>query len=457
MTHKEPRHQNMSRRRFLELSATTVGATLLGGVLPRAAGAAPLEPASQVRPYAPAVASPVVIRALLSPGTIVTYLQECAAEYKKLNPDVEFEWNIMEQEQKRTVELQIITGEDAPDFAWINYGSGLTDKMVQAGAIVNLDKYYEQYKWWDVLADHLHTHEYQGSMYHFSVSSVTTPLMWYNKSLMAKAGQPPATKDDLFSWAEACHAQGLEPLAMGDRDGWPGFHMYQCIASRTVPLADYEKILHFDKEEIYMKDYPGFAEAFQLMRDMQDKQVWAKGVLDMNDDQAQQMVLTGSAVSYETGVWAIANLRKGLGDDLDFFLFPQINPEIPTPLTASYADEFVMSSHSKVQDQVADFFNFVLSKDGQRIVAKVGSMPIRTDLTSADMEGFADPMTGKVTELFGSGKYPVTDEIVTFWPAELYALLRENVQSAIGGLKTPEQIVEEFDSLAAEFRAKAAE
>ena len=103
---------------------------------------------------------------------------------------------------------------------------------------------------------------------------------------------------------------------------------------------------------------------------------------------------------------------------------------------------------------MAAFFDFVLSKDGQKVVAKIGGgMPIRTDITVADLEGYADSTVGEVTEMFGSGEFPVTDEIVTFWPAELYAMLRNNVQAAIGGQKTPAEIVAEFDELAAKFRA----
>jgi ABC-type glycerol-3-phosphate transport system substrate-binding protein len=329
--------------------------------------------------------------------------------------------------------------------------------LANAKAIVPLNDYYKKYAWWDFLPDHLHTHEYNGEMYHFSVASVTTPLMWYNKSLMAKVGlEPPKTMDEFYAWADACHKNDLEPLTMGDREGWPGFHMYQCIATRAVPLQDYEKILRFDKQEYNMKDFPGFQEAFQIMRDMEVKKAWAKGVLDMTNDEAAQLFLTGKAVAWETGVWAIGQMRKGLGDDLDFFLFPQVKPEITTPLTASYADEFLVSSYSKVKDEVAEFFNFVLSKDGQKIIAKLGSMPIRTDLTIAELGEVADPLTGKVVEVFGSKKYPVTDEIVTFWPAELYAMLRQNVQAVIGAQKTPEAVVTEFDELAAKFRAGAA-
>jgi len=187
---------------------------------------------------------------------------------------------------------------------------------------------------------------------------------------------------------------------------------------------------------------------------METERVWAKGVLDMNDDQAKGLFFNGQAVAYESGIWVSGQAREALGEDSSFFMFPQIKDDIPFPLTASYADEYMLSSFSTVKDEVAAFFDFVLSKDGQKVVAKIGGgMPIRTDITVADLEGYADSTVGEVTEMFGSGEFPVTDEIVTFWPAELYAMLRNNVQAAIGGQKTPAEIVAEFDELAAKFRA----
>jgi raffinose/stachyose/melibiose transport system substrate-binding protein len=243
---------------------------------------------------------------------------------------------------------------------------------------------------------------------------------------------------------------------MGDRNGWPGFHMYQCIATRIVPTEDYEKVLHFANKDVSMADYPGFAEAFQVMKEMQTKGVWGDGVLAMDDLEAQSVFLNGQGAMYETGTWAISTLREGLGDDLDFFLFPAIKDEIGKVLTVSYADEFIVSAYKDevIQDTVADFYNMVLSPNGQEYVAETGAMPIRTDLRADDLADNpkVDPITIGVVKEFSSGDYPTTDEIVTFWGAELYAELRSVVQEVIGGTITPEQAVERLDSLAGKIR-----
>ena len=341
---------------------------------------------------------------------------------------------------------------------FLNYGSGLTDQLVAAKALVPLDKWYDQYGWWKFLPAGLKQHGSEGKVYHYSLSTGTAPLIWFNKSLVDKVGKPMPTMgmDEVFAWADACHSKDLEPLAMGDRDGWPGFHMYDTLALRNTTADEFNKIVWFGKKgkDAKMADYPGFRDAFQNMRDMETKKVWSKGVLDMNDEEAKSLFMSGKSVAYETGPWATDQLRTALGDDLDFVLFPQIKPEIPLRMMAGWYEEFVTSSQAspEVQDAIGAFFDYAVSKEGQRPIAKYSQLPVRTDMTAKDLEGAADPLKGKLAAMIG-GQVPNSNAINDFWSAEMYALLRSNGQAAISGQKTPDQIVEEFDALAAKERA----
>ena len=340
---------------------------------------------------------------------------------------------------------------------FLNFQMGAAQPLAKLGALENLDPYYEKYGWWEFLPEHLHTHEIDGSMYHFSIDLTYCPMVHYHKPIFAEVGVDiPTNLEEFYTLSSKVRSAGYEALAMGDRNGWPGFHMYMAIALRTVPLEDYDKMLHFTTEEYYMADYPGYTEAFQIMLDMEKKNVWAKGVLDMDDGGAKQMFLVRKAAMYESGVWMFPELREALGDDVDWFLFPQIKKDIPIALTASYANEFVLSAFAKpeVKDMVAEFFDYVLSEEGQTINSTVaGTIPIRTTIKPETVE-LLDHSTVRVIEMFGSGEYPVTDEINIFWGNEAYFKLQETVQSVIAGIKTPEQVVKEFDELAAEIRAQ---
>ena len=202
-----------------------------------------------------------------------------------------------------------------------------------------------------------------------------------------------------------------------------------------------------------MKDFPGFLEAFQILRDMQTKKVFAPGIMDMDNAGGNALFATGKAVTWGgTPSWIPAN-RTAFKENLDFFLYPQFKSNIPAPATVSYSHEYLISSKSKIPDVVAEFCNYLLSKEGMKAVAGMGVPPIRTDMTAKDLEGVGDPLTGKVSEIF-NGSRPVTDEILTFWPPELGKLLYVDTQAAILGTKTPEQCVKDFDTMAAEFRAK---
>ncbi|NPV54158.1 MAG: extracellular solute-binding protein [Firmicutes bacterium] len=396
------------------------------------------------------------IEIVTCPGSMVEYLSQLIEKYQAKHPDVKFTLTVMEQEQQRATLPVIMSTPGAPPTGWLNYGSGDVPALVETGAVENLDRYYKKYGWWSFLPKHLNTHRINGSMYHFSLAFVTTPLIFYNKAIFAKVGiETPKTLEDLFTISAKLRKAGYQPLLMGDRDAWPGFHMYQVIASRTTPLEEYNKILYMTRNEVKMGDYPGFAEAFQIMRDMETKGVWGDGVLSMDDMEARQVFLNRKGAMYESGTWIISELRKGLGDELGFFLFPQVHNNIPIVLTVSYPDEYILSAYvdQRTKDIIADFYNYVLSTEGQKIVATTGAMPIRTDLTSKSFKGSkVDPIAIEIMELFGSGKYDTTDEIVTFWGNELYAELRSVVQKVIGGQVSPKEAVVQLDKVAARVR-----
>lgn len=458
--------RRFSRRQFIKTATAATGGLLIAGCAPIQPGApaAPAAPAATQAPAAPAAtaapaaAKEIVITTLFAAGGITDAVHEEMVAFKKLRPEITFKETVIDMEQLRATEVNILTNPGAPHLIFLNYGSGLTEKLAAAKAVIPLDKWYDQYGWWKFLPAGLKTHGVDGQVYHYSLSTGTAPLIWFNKTLLAKVGKPMPTMgmDEVFAWADACHAAGLEPLAMGDRDGWPGFHMYDTLALRSTTADDFNKIVWFSKKgkDAKMADIPGFKEAFQIMRDMQEKKVWSNGVLDLNDEEAKSLFMSGKSVAYETGPWATDQLRKALGDDLDFVLFPQLKADIPLRMMAGWYEEFMVSSQAspEVQDAIGAFFDYALSKEGQRPIAKYSQLPIRTDMTAKDMEGAADPLKGKLAEMIG-GKVPNSNAINDYWTAEMYALLRSNGQAAISAQKTPDQIVKEFDDLAAKERA----
>lgn len=403
--------------------------------------------------------APVTINYVTIGGAMDAYLDDLVNDYIALYPHVTFNKTLMENEQHRTVAPSIMSGPGAPDFIYLNTDSGDCPALVDMGALEPLDKYYEQYDLWDHLPQKLESHRIKGNMYHFSVSFATAPIIFYNKAIFKEVGiEVPKTYPELVGISGKLRDAGYQPLMFGDRDGWPGFHMYNAIVVATTPIKEYEKIVGFVQNGEKMADYQGFAHAFDIIRDMEVNKVWADGALAMNGDEAQSIFVNRQAGIFEMGPWSVAPLREALGDDLGYFWFPKVDETLPLTLTASYADEFCMSAFSsqEVKNEVAKFFAYVLSVDGQRRIAENSQIPISTAMTAEMLDGLLDPMLIDIVLDFSNAENVVTDNIIALWGNELYAELRQQVQNALNGTLTSAEIVTEFDKLAEKVRAAQA-
>jgi len=305
----------------------------------------------------------ITITAVWIGGQQNTILSKLAQVFEETHPNVKFDKTVMEQSQFLATQRSLMSHAGGPDITWMNYGSGLVEPLSEMNALENLDRYYEKYGWWNFLSEGYRTHLVDGSMYNVSLASFLCPMIFYNKTIFNEVGVGiPRTLEELYTISDKLRSKGYEPLALGDRDSWLGHIQYQAIVTRTVPLEDYEKVLYFTRREYHMADYPGFTEAFQIMRDMEEKKVWATGVLAMGNAEAEQLFMVGRSAMFAGGSWGIDTMREAFGDDADFFLYPQIKKDIPIPLTRSYGDEFVLSAFAtpEVKDMVAEFFDFTM-------------------------------------------------------------------------------------------------
>ena len=60
--------------------------------------------------------------------------------------------------------------------------------------------------------------------------------VWYNKALFEKAGidEPPATWDEFLADVEKLKAAGITPLAVGEKDKWPGMFWWANLSLRIA-------------------------------------------------------------------------------------------------------------------------------------------------------------------------------------------------------------------------------
>jgi raffinose/stachyose/melibiose transport system substrate-binding protein len=154
--------------------------------------------------------------------------------------------------------------------------------------------------------------------------------VWYNKKLFEKAGidSPPSTWNDFLSDVQKLKAAGITPIAVGEKDKWPGMFWW---ANLSLRIAGKDAMAKAGQDGSF--DAPGFVKAGQELKKLIDMKPFQKSHLAAPwpgaTGEAGTMAKQDAAMDL-MGQWAPnefnANTKdkKGLGDDLGWFPFPQV-------------------------------------------------------------------------------------------------------------------------------------
>ncbi len=236
------------------------------------------------------------------PGTEQA-VKRYAAAYKPA--DVTVQWRPGNYDQQTAAAL--LTS-DGPDVFEVN---GPTLDQIQARQIVDLTDEVKA-----VLSDFnpavLDTKTYQGKVYGIP-QVIDMQMLYYRKSMLSKAGvQPPQTLDELVDAAAKLTNKNVKGLFLGN-DGGAGVLAGTPLFAAGLQLVTPEGRVGFDD--------PAAATALGKLR----KLYTAKSLLlgapaDWSDPSA---FIQGLTAMQWTGLWAMPQIKKALGDDFGVLPFPK--------------------------------------------------------------------------------------------------------------------------------------
>ncbi len=163
--------------------------------------------------------------------------------------------------------------------------------------------------------------------------------VFYRKSVFEENGwEVPTTADDFEALCQDAQGAGLVPIAFGDSDGWPAMGTFDYFNLRTngydfhVNLMAGEESWESDEVRDAFENWARFLPYHQeqaLGRTWQD---------------AAQTLVSGDAATYVLGMFVGQQFPDEERDDLDFFLFPEVNPEFGQDTIEAPIDGFMLST-----------------------------------------------------------------------------------------------------------------
>lgn len=356
-----------------------------------------------------------------------TYFEDLADAYESEHPDVEIEL-IQETDQSVKDKTKTLTASAALPDIFFTWTGDWAENFISGGIAADLtEQIAPGTEWGDRFGEaSLSAFEYDGKYYGVPLYN-NGKFMGYNKTAFAAAGiEVPTTFDELIESCAPLRDAGYEPIAFGNKDGWPALHYLQQLFAYNVP----SDVLHddFDPETAKWED-AGYVESLEqlqtLVTECTDTGNGTNGVLYTT---AQEALAGGRAAMYYQEILEFDTVTvegATLTTD-DFGIFPLPVPEgaAGDPDAIEGAPEgYLINARSPQAALAVDFMKFVTESENASTVsalpygqpsAVIGAVTEQTS-SPAVYEGIA--AVNEASQLIGWLDTVTVPEVADAWLA----------------------------------------
>ncbi|MEU7891574.1 ABC transporter substrate-binding protein [Nonomuraea sp. NPDC049152] len=207
--------------------------------------------------------------------------------------------------------------------------------------------------------------------------------VFYRKSLWEEKGyQPPKTLDEFTALAKKMKADGLIPIAFADKDGWPAMGTFDILNMRTNGY-DFHISLMAGKEA--WTD-PKVKQVFDTWRGLME--FHQPAALGRTWQEAGQSLAQKKTGMYLLGMFVAQQFPEAERDDIDFFTFPEINPQFGTDSIDAPIDGYMISAKAKNVDGAKALLKHLAQASSQNAATKLDPGTLASS-SKADTSGYS--------------------------------------------------------------------
>lgn len=223
--------------------------------------------------------------------------------------------------------------------------------------------------------------------------------VFYRKSVFAAKGYTvPTTWDEFVTLAKKMQGDGLIPIAMGDKEGWPALGTFDILNMRLNGYDFHMQLMNF---QVPWDDPKVLAVFNQWKEILPYQQTGAAGIRWEDaaatlDKKQSGMMLLGTFITEEfTNPSDLA--------DLDFFAFPEINPTYGQDAIDAPIDGFCLSKNPKNLPGDDALLEFLGSPQAEEIYVKIQNGYVAAS-KNADTS-FYNPIQTRSAEIIKNTKH----------------------------------------------------
>lgn len=248
------------------------------------------------------------------------YLKEILEEeFPKAFPDVELIQDTCDNETYKNKIKILMASDEQPDIMF-SYGGGFMKSFVDAGKVLPLDDYMDDFYKEHMKTDMQENFIFDGQQYG-TCCTYWTGVLYCNQELFDQAGaEIPETYEGLLESVKKLRSVGIEPIALGMVNKWPG---QQWINNFTIQIGGAEHYKEMARGEASLND-PILAEAANLTENLITENAFCSDMYKLTSGEAEELFLSGGAAMIYIGSWFTTFAEERIGDNLKVAKMPVV-------------------------------------------------------------------------------------------------------------------------------------
>lgn len=309
--------------------------------------------------------------------------------WNEANPDMQVAHSTVGHEDFKQALRAFLTANPSPDvLTW--FAGNRANFFIERGLIDDFGDTWDQEGFGDAFSpgfQRLATDYLDGEGAYFMPGNYYWWAVYYRPSLFERAGieDVPETWDEFLAACDALRAEGIAPITIGTRFRWTAAGWFDYLNMRQNGPDFHLDLMNLREsytDERVLGTFERWNELFEHNCFIENPAAysWQEAVTFMANEEAA-MYLIGDFIRDEVR----ANFPDMI-DDLDFFQFPIIDPDMPVGEDAP-TDGWFLSVNGENPEAAREFLRFLGSQEVQQVyLDELGRLPTRTDVDLSGLD-----------------------------------------------------------------------
>ena len=366
---------------------------------------------------------------------------EIYASFMEANPNVTITREAVASDQMRDTVNTAVSSGTGPDVIFYDAGPGFAGVLIDAGLILPLDDYAEQYGWKErISAPALEGTSIDGTLYGMPLQ-VDLIGMYYNKTLLDQEGLTvPTTLEEMVAFCSAAQEKGYIPIAFGNNPGWQSSHQFSMTANQMIGPEAMRGLLLENEGSWNTPEIVTAIDAFFVQ--MRDAGCLPEDANAITYDDTNAIFHTGQALLTTTGSWIIGGIQDNMPDfEVGFVPFPLIEEGNEPTWLSGVGSAYFITTNSEHPDEAAALIDHVFSQEA--VEKWVGQarffVPIEFDASALELGPLQRLVLDTLQSAGQEGGPQFGYNIDVLAPPSFNDMMTNGFQAMLAGDKTAEQ------------------